>query len=101
VFVSSRETRLCSFLFTPSSFVAEDFYLMALTAYLLHCRHNPYQHAVDMPFCGGRRTISKVAKPWQALFHERLHAFFLIFCGKSAVKQAPLKLHSLSQRGLL
>ncbi len=47
--------------------------------------------------CSGRRTISKAAEVWQALFHERFHALFLILGSEGAMEQPALILDAVRQ----
>ena len=45
--------------------------------------------------CSGRRTISKAPEVWQALFHERLHTFFLVLGSEGAMEQTTFVLDTI------
>ena len=47
--------------------------------------------------CSGRRTISKAAEVWQALFHKCLHALFLVLGGEGAMEETTFILDTIRQ----
>jgi hypothetical protein len=46
-------------------------------------------------FC--KRAKLFVLKDWRTLVQKRIHAFFLIFCGKHRVEQTTLEHHAIAQ----